>query len=53
MRNLCDYCKECEDNKHSISYCADICTVPLLLLEQIEKNRKENTEISEIMKGDE
>ena len=41
MRNLCDFCKDCEDNDKSISFCFDICGTPIDILETIEKERND------------
>ena len=38
-RNLCDDCKECEDNDKSITYCFDVCGVPIDILHDIERER--------------
>lgn len=45
MRNLCDDCKDCEDNDKSISYCCDVCGIPLDILEAAEKERNKKTQM--------
>ena len=39
MRNLCDDCIKCKDNDKSFSYCFDVCSCGIDILEQIEKTR--------------
>ena len=41
VRNLCDDCKECEDNDKSMSYCFDVCGIPLDILHNVENERNE------------
>lgn len=38
-RNLCDYCKECEDNDKSLAFCFVICGEPLNILKSVEEKR--------------
>ena len=40
-RNLCDYCKECEDNDKSLLNCFNICSVPLDILHNYENERND------------
>ena len=40
-RNLCDYCKECEDNDKSLPYCFNICSVPIDILHNYENERND------------
>lgn len=40
-RNLCDDCKNCEDNDKSISYCCDVCGIPLDILQDTENERND------------
>lgn len=42
-RNLCDNCKDCEDNDESILYCIDKCAVPIDILNDVEKERNNRT----------
>lgn len=38
-RNLCDFCKDCEDNDKSITFCFDICGTPIDILHAVEEER--------------
>lgn len=38
-RNLCRDCIICKHNESSLLVCADICNVPIRLLEEIERAR--------------
>ena len=48
MRNLCESCEKCEDNNKSMSYCFDVCGVPLDILEDYEKSRNLLEELKEV-----
>lgn len=37
MRELCDDCGKCEDRDKTLSYCFDVCSAPIDILETIEK----------------
>ena len=39
MRDLCDDCGKCKDNDKCLSYCFDVCSGPIDILETIEKMR--------------
>lgn len=41
MRNLCDACKECEDNDKSILFCFGVCGTPIDILHNIENERND------------
>lgn len=36
MINLCDDCKTCPDNNLSLSYCFNVCSVPMDILKNVE-----------------
>lgn len=38
-RDLCDDCVKCEDNDNDLSYCFDVCSAGIDILESIEKIR--------------
>ena len=39
MTNLSDECKKCRDNTGSIMMCMEICSVPMDILKEHERNR--------------
>lgn len=41
MRFLSPECRNCIDNEKSISYCYDVCGIPVILLEDYESRMKE------------
>ena len=47
MRDLCDECCKCEDRDEDLSYCFDVCSVGIDILETIEKMRI-NTDFSNL-----
>ena len=46
-RNLCRDCKICKHNGSSFLVCADLCNVPIRLLEEIESARNTYEEVNQ------
>ena len=44
IRNLCDNCKDCEDNDKTIGYCYTVCGRPFDILRNIEKERNDKAD---------